>query len=267
MIDLKSLVRTGSAPKPPIITLYGTGKIGKTTLAASFPKPVFIRTEDGTDNLSVDAFPLATTFQDVKDAISALCGDHEYQTLVVDSLDWLEPLIWDEVASECGGKSINDESVKALTFGKGMALAGDKWREEYLKAINYLRDHKGMTIVQIAHHQIKRFDAPDTDPYDRYGIKLHKTASALIAEDSDIIFFVNYKTFTKEKDVGFNKNVTRALGNGQRVLFTTETPAWQAGNRYGMPPEIPLEMTDGDLCNIEPIIEHIPYFNKKGGDK
>lgn len=264
MIDLKSLVRTDDAPKPPIITLYGTGKIGKTTLAASFPAPVFIRTEDGTDNLSVDAFPLATSFKDVKDAISALCGEHEFQTLVVDSLDWLEPLIWAEVAADNGANSINDESCKALTFGKGMALAGDKWRDDYLKAINYLRDHKGMTIIQIAHHQIKRFDAPDTDPYDRYGIKLHKTASALVAEDSDIIFFANYKTFTKEKDVGFNKNVTRALGNGQRVLHTQETPAWQAGNRYGMPEEIILELTGDGLCDISPIQKSIPFFSRKG---
>ena len=263
MIDLSSLERTGSAPKPPIITLYGTGKIGKSTLAASFPNPVFIRTEDGTDALSVDAFPLATTFQDVKDAISSLCGEHDFKTLVVDSLDWLEPLIWDEVAGDQGAASVNDESVKALTFGKGMLLAADKWREDYLRAINYLRDHKGMTIIQIAHHQIKRFDAPDVDPYDRYGIKLHKAASALVAEDSDIILFANYKTMTKEKDVGFDKKVTRALGNGTRVLHTVEAPAWQAGNRYNMPAEIVLNMTDEGLCDITPITDSIPFF--KGG--
>ena len=198
MIDLKSLVRTDLAPKPPIITLYGTGKIGKSTLAASFPNPVFIRTEDGTDNLAVDAFPLANTFKDVTEALTSLCGDHDFQTLVVDSLDWLEPLIWNEVAEDCGAASINDESCKALTYGKGMALAADKWRDKYLKAINFLRDSKEMTIVQIAHNQIKRFDAPDTDPYDRYGIKLHAKAAALVSEDSDIIFFANYKTFTKE---------------------------------------------------------------------
>ena len=256
-IDLNSLEQTGKKPKPPIITLYGTGKIGKTTLAASAPDPVFIRTEDGTDNVSVKAFPLAQTFQDVNDALKALAGDHDRKTLVIDSVDWLEPLIWQEVCGRNGWANIEEPG-----YGKGYAAAADVWRE-YLAAINWLRDNKELTVIQIAHHQNKRYAAPDNDPYDRYTIKLHDRASALIAEDSDVILFANYKTMTKETDVGFNKKITRALGTGQRVLHTTENPAWVAGNRYNMPPEINLTLNENGLCDFSQISQHIPYFQKQ----
>jgi hypothetical protein len=64
-INLKSLSKPDGS-RPIIATLFGEGGMGKTTLAAMFPKPVFIRTEDGTASLKVgndgvSLFPLATS--------------------------------------------------------------------------------------------------------------------------------------------------------------------------------------------------------------
>ncbi len=50
MIDLNSL-STPTGQRPVICTIFGEGGMGKTTLAAMFPKPVIIRTEDGTASL------------------------------------------------------------------------------------------------------------------------------------------------------------------------------------------------------------------------
>ncbi|MEG3640701.1 ATP-binding protein [Magnetococcus sp. PR-3] len=234
-VSLDSLNRAQDA-RPPRITEYGVAGVGKTTLAAGAPNPVFILTEDGLGQIQATSFPLARSYGEVIGALDALLTEqHTFATVVVDSLDWLEPLIWGEVCSQQGVRSIED-----IGYGKGYVFAMDLWRT-YLDRLNRLRDEKNMVVIQIAHSIIKRFDSPEHDPYDRYEIKLHAKASALIQEHSDCVLFANYRVSTTKTDVGFQKKVNRAVGTGERVLFTQERPAFLAKNRYNLPPELPMD--------------------------
>lgn len=237
-ISLASLNRLDT-PKPPRIVLYGPHGIGKNTFAASAPKPVLINIEDGhpSDN-PIDAFPKATSFDDVMEAFTALYSEeHDFETLIVDSLDWLEPLVWAETC-----KRNNWQDIEAPGYGKGYIAAMDVWRE-YLDAINGLRNDRGMAVIQTAHAEIRRFDSPETEPYDRYGIKLQKRASELLQEHADMVLFANWKVSITKTDAGFNKKVARGVGAGSRVIYTEERPAFLAKNRHRLPPELPLDWT------------------------
>lgn len=252
-ISLSSLQR-GAAPKAPRMLVYGVQGIGKTTLIASAPAPVVIQTEDGLGTLDVPAFPLAKTFTEVMDALNSLATEaHEFRTLGLDSLDWLEPLVW---AHTC--KANNWASIEDPGYGKGYLAAMSFWRD-YIDAINYLRDERGMAIIQTAHCKIKRFDSPETEPYDRYEIKLHAATGALLMEHSDCVLFANYRVATTNADVGFNKKVTRAIGSGERVLNTQERPAFLAKNRYAMPDQIPMPREGA----FNEIARFIPYYSSK----
>ena len=85
-IDLKSLSRPTSG-RPMVATLFSEPGLGKTTLAAMFPRPVFIRTEDGTASLDghpeAMLFPVARSTADVFDAIEALAtqADIDFDSL------------------------------------------------------------------------------------------------------------------------------------------------------------------------------------------
>jgi hypothetical protein len=233
-ITLESL-RNSTALSSPRILIHGVAGIGKTTYAAGAPKPAFILTEDGLGTLHAPHFPLAKTFDEVMEALAALYSDdHQFKTVVVDSVDWLEPLIWQRTCKDNGWSSVEDAG-----YGKGYVAALDLWRQ-YLEGLNALRNERGMTVIQIAHTDIKRFDSPEHEPYDRYIIKLHARAAALLQEHSDVVLFANYRISTVKSDVGFNKKVTRALGSGERVLYTTERPAFLAKNRFGLPDSLPL---------------------------
>lgn len=233
-ISLASLQRSG-APKAPRVLIHGVAGVGKTTWAAGAEAPVFVWCEDGAGRVEVDGFPLAQSFDDVLGALAALyTEDHSYKTLVVDSVDWLEPLIWRHVCQQQGWSSIEEPG-----YGKGYVEAMNVWKQ-YVEGLDALRDDKGMTIVQIAHTNIKRFDSPEHEPYDRYEIKLHAKASALLMEHSDVVAFANYRISTVKSDVGFNKKVTRGAGGGERVLYTAERPAFLAKNRYGLADTLPL---------------------------
>lgn len=227
-----SSVRKNESIAAPRVMVYGVEGIGKSTFAAGAPAPIFIQTEDGLGSLEVAHFPLAKKFSDVLEAIASLYTEkHEFGTVVVDSLDWLETHIQREVESK------ND--AKDLAYGKGAILQAEKWRE-VLEGLNALRNEKKMAVILIAHTTIKRFDSPEVEPYDRYQPKLQERSNALVREWCDAVLFANYKTIVKKDDVGFNKTNNRGISTGERLLFTSERPAFMAKNRYGLPESIPL---------------------------
>lgn len=234
-ISLKSISRTVRNSLPPRVVVHGDGGVGKSTFAANAYKPVFLPFEDGLDGIEVDAFPRLTSYQDAIDAVATLAQDqHDFGTVVIDSLDWLEPLIWQSVAKSAGKNSIED-----IPYGKGYAEALPLWRT-LLDGLNHLREHRNMAVILIAHSEVKRFEAPDSEPFDRYQIKLHKGANAMVREWADVIGFAHHETAIKKESNGFSTRA-RGLATGRRLLRVVETPACVAKNRYGMPDTVPLE--------------------------
>ena len=229
--DLKS-VRKNTSIAAPRVMVYGVEGIGKSTFAAGAKNPVFILTEDGLGSLAVDHFPVAKTAADVLDAIGTLIkDDHDFNTVVLDSVDWLDNLIWTDVEAT--------HDAKDLAYGKGAMIVAERWRD-VLAGLNHLRNEKSMCVILIAHTQIKRFDSPEVEPYDRYQPKLQERSSALIREWCDAVLFANYKTIVKKDDLGFNKTNNRGVTTGERLLFTSEKPAYMAKNRYSLPESLPM---------------------------
>lgn len=249
MSALANLRTTGRIQKPPRLMIYGPHKIGKSTFGASAPSPIFLQCEDGLDGLKdpgtgapieIPSLPGADypapyfqTLPDFYAAVNALLSEeHEFNTVVIDSADWLEAIVQKHVCDTAKVKSIED-----FDYGKGYEKCKEEWR--YLLAgLNALRDHRGMAIILLAHAEIKKFKNPSGADYDRYQPKLDKRAGALIQEAVDIIGFANWEAVVVEEKTGFNQKTAKAKGAGKRILYTEERPSYLAGNRYGLPPTI-----------------------------
>ncbi len=248
-IDLNALART-SAPRPPVVYLYGVGGIGKTTFASFAPDPVFLMTEDGLMSphlnkckyLARDGQRLVQSFDEMNYWLDALAStDHGYKSVVVDSLDAFEPLVWRETCERHGWKSIESPG-----FGKGYVEAEQLWRE-FLSRIMRLRNERDMCCIMIGHNNVNQVQMPDAEPYNQYAPAMHKRAAKLVYNESDCVLFAMrpVTVITDEGKFSSAKNQQvaqrRAKSDDNVRLYTQERGGWQAKNRYDMPSWIPFD--------------------------
>jgi hypothetical protein len=232
-------VQRGKIAQPHRVVLYGPDGVGKTTFGASAPSPVFLGAEKGTAQLDVARFPQPQEWSDVQDAIKALAfGDaHEFKTLIVDTLDWLEPILHAKIAKAASVQSVDD-----IPYGAGFNQALDFWRQ-LLAQLEYLSEKRGMNIVLLAHSQTRTFKNPLGADFDRYELKLHHKASGLVREWADAVLFATYEEFAVEK-----KGRVRGVDSGARIIFSTRTAAFDAKNRLSLPSPMPLDWDDFDAA-------------------
>jgi len=209
---------------------YGTEGIGKSTLAAQWPNPVVLDTEDGTGRLDV-ARVRCPDWMTLYGALVDLSGDPQgFGTVVIDSIDWAERSLLEHMLKKDGKRSVEDYG-----FGKGFVKLGEQF-STLLGLCDQIVD-RGVHVLLVGHSTVKRTSPPDMDEgWDRYELKLSKQVGPLVKEWSDLLLFANYRTRIVEGADGRN----RAKGGKERVLFTERTAAFDAKNRFGLAPEIPM---------------------------
>src|SRR5690348_6173787 len=122
-MTVANIVR-GRQDRPRRILLHGVEGVGKSTFGASAERPVFLGPEDGTAHLDVPRFPAPETWTEALEAIDALrTATHDYQHLVIDTLDWLEPLNWTHICQRD-----HQDNIESYGYGKGYVAALDEWR-------------------------------------------------------------------------------------------------------------------------------------------
>jgi len=229
-------IKHGIQNRPPRIVLCGVEKIGKSTFAAGAPKPIFlpVKGEEGIDALAVARTPVIETYAELMDAIGMLAEqEHKYETIVIDSISALEPLVWEHL---CQTSEVDSIEKVGGGFGKGYVEAVGLWRE-IMAGLDYLRDEKGMGSILIGHVVVRTFTDPLAESYDAYEVDIHKKAAAAIFRWSDCILFANNKVAVREDDAGKKKGIQRA----DRVLFTQRRPAHMGGGR-GIYGQLPYEL-------------------------
>lgn len=229
-------ITRGKRARAQKVVIYGTEGIGKSSLAAQFPEPLFIDTEGSTDNMDVARLDKPTSWVMLNNQIAFIKANPTVcKTLVIDTIDWAESLCVDNLCAMHGKKGIED-----FGYGNGYVYA----KEEMGRFLNKLQDliELGINVVLTAHAQIRKFELPDEmGSYDKYELKLGKKTSSqtapLVKEWADLLLFCNYKTYLISQEKSTKK---KAQGN-QRVMYTEHNPAWDAKNRHGLPSELPLD--------------------------
>lgn len=230
-MNLLSRVESGVIPQPLFAVIFGEPGCGKSTFGSQFPDAFFVDIERGSRQLNIPRFipvDLNEVIQISKELLNS-----KYETIVYDSMDALEAMLWKQICLENGWFSIEDPG-----YGKGYVVALKKW-EELMALWEKLRQSKN--VILVCHTEVKTVSDPtQLNPYDKFQIKLNKHPAALIRSRTDMILFAQ-----KEQILKTEKNSKKAKVVGEeRLLYTSGGPGFEGKNRYRMPEKLPLSFAD-----------------------
>lgn len=242
--SMLAAVKSGRIEQPLRVLVYGPEGVGKSTFGSDAPSPVFLGAEDGTAQMDVSRLPQPERWSEVFDAIADLTEQkHPFETLVVDTVDWIEPLVWDHVIAEQNNPKI--KSIEDFGYGKGYIAAVDEWRR-FVTALDRLRHARGMHVVLLGHTQQRKQKNPAGDDWDRFTLKINERAGGLLKEWCDDVLFARHEFYTERtRESRDGKDYTaKAQGTGERLLHTSWNAAYDAKNRHSLPDQIPLRWAD-----------------------
>lgn len=237
-LDIVSTLR-----KVPIrAAIYGADGVGKSTFCSGAPKSVFIATEDGLSNIDARQVTPPKSWPEIIEAVDSLASDDRCGTIVIDSLDWAESMLWSHiVATKLDEKGRKVKDIEGYGYGKGYVAAVGEWR--ILLAALERAGKRGKHVLLTAHAKLATVKNPYGEDYEQMQVKLqdgkNASAAALIREWVHIVAFAQLDIATvTDKDDG---NRTKGMFTGRRILRTHPGAGYQGKTRLTMPEKIPLD--------------------------
>lgn len=258
-ISLSNL-RSSKVDRPPVCLFYAGDGDCKTSLASEFPTPIYLRSEGEEPPSDAPEMPTAdiTSWEDIEDTFNLLLTEeHEFKTVIVDTVDGIAPFVEAVTAQRIGAASINDNSKGSpAAFGNGFKESEVEWGQ-FMDGCAAL-SRAGMNVVILGHREIRNFKSPTTDPYDQYDVALNKRAAPIVRARCDLVGFMSRRVSLKEKEVSRNNKVTHAEGGKEVQIHTVGGAGFHAKNRYGLPEAVTYRRGSG-------YADMAPYF--PGGAK
>lgn len=253
ILDRVSKTESGA----PRITIYGRPGIGKSTLASSFPEPLFVLTEDP-ELIGIDALPIAKTFEDVWSCVKDLLKEAEegnlpYKTIVLDSLSKLDELvirrILDSEPPTRGGQKITTLAAACGGYGAGYARAQGVHRA--FKAMMDQFKGLGIAVVYVSHLAVVKHKSPDNEDYDIFSIVMnHEKSRECYIDDVDAVLYCKLKAYTTETESG--RTIIKSTSD--HVIIPGVNEGNVSKNRFNMPAEIPM--------TFDAIKQYIPFYKE-----
>lgn len=230
-----STVTTRKRRRPFFGVLYGPPGVGKSTFAAEAPEPIFIPAERGLDQITTSKFPTPKDLNEFGTYLKAIDEEpHDYQTLVIDTADAVELLIFDAVLAEGKVKSIEEFGGG---YGKGFTRAREYWAR-LLSRLTTLSER--MNVLLIAHSHLRTVSDPMlAAAFDIHEMKIQQKSAELIRQSVDLILFARIATTVAKDSPRARKG--RGIISGDRELYTQPTTGIESKNRFAL--ESPMEFS------------------------
>lgn len=253
------------------MVIGGVEKIGKTTLAMGAPNALLVPLEmDSPAMAKYRHTPVLTSFEQVEQLCEELIASAQRgeirpgSTIVWDGAAALERFIHAAVLREdpnylkaYDANGVLKPNVKAVTmeaalggYGKAYQRANELF-ERWTRYQDQLAFHGGINIVVISHVFASKVVDPAHGEYDTWDLLLHSPKNnktygkrEFMTQWADFIGFLHEPMFVQTADD--KGNLARGISAGQgRVIATSRTPGWVAGNRYGLTGLVSIPEAEG----------------------
>lgn len=254
-------IQTEAKRKPHKIVLYAPGGWGKTSLAAQFPKTLFLTTsgENGLVKLvaegQVPAVPRVenangdtpAVWADVRDVVRDLReADHDYRYLAIDTGNGLEEMLRQEV---CETEFHGDWSEKGfMSFHRGYKITAERWREFLTNELEPINAKRNVGIIMLCHSKVTDFKNPMGKDYSTYAPNMHDAIVGNTYQWADMVWFGGWRVSAEYADEGDKK--ATAQGGKARMLYTSQRPAYYAKSRVGVPDELEMGKTPEESYRV-----------------
>ncbi len=234
--------------------IYGVEGVGKSGLASTYPNPIFLDFEGSTYEMDVDRFPIKS-YTEFVEAVTEICTNKDfahYQTVVIDTLDWMENAVVKHILKADGASGVSDHRL----YGFGMFAKRIKAfaNEEIITQFNRLQRAR-LNIVMVSHAEAKNITDPIYGESYIYKLKGDKDFMPVFKEWASNMFFINFDTVIEYKK-GLEKN--KLKGGRTRYIHTIRTPQYEAKCRYKGLPERMLYKE-----GVNPYLSCIKIFTAK----
>lgn len=211
------------------IVIYGTGGIGKSTLAAFLPAPIFIDIERSTHRLNV----ARDTAEDWVELRGKLAGIEKnppkgVRSVVIDSATVGEEFAKEHViATRRTDKGKRVDSIEGFGWGKGWQFCFDEFCG-LLADLDRIAA-KGLNVCLVAHEVSTPVPNPAGEDFIRWEPHLYSgdkkgrgSIRERVKEWSDHVLFIGYDVAVEDG---------KGQGSGTRTIYTQELPTHIAKSR------------------------------------
>lgn len=239
-------VMGGRIARPAFVVIFGTEGVGKSQFAASAPGAGLVDLHEGTFHLDIPLRHVPSlrpgdklTWAGALDEIRAALRHPEVRTVVVDGLDDLEPLIFEEVVKDAGKRvpkgKFAPQNIEEVGggFKAGYETATLWWKDliDLLKQLNRM----GKNVVCTCHAKPATFKNPGGENFQRWSLAIDERAAKLFRHHAEAVIFAERRTST----AGYGRE-KRVIMDEEHVMHTRRTSGWDAKNRIGLQATMPL---------------------------
>jgi len=222
-------VETGRKRVPVRAMFTGEGGVGKTSLVCGAPNAIILDVEGGAHQQDVARFPEVYSWDDVVEAVRVLqTQEHDYKTLIVDTIDAAELLCQTSVCQHSGWASMETPG-----YGRAYKAVHEEW-ERFLAELDKLMSERGVNVLLVAHTQVGVYSNPDGSDYSRHALKMHKKIAASVFEWCDVVGYIS-----REPIISTSDGKKKAVGTRHLIRFAPGA-TYEAKSRYAMPDEIEM---------------------------
>lgn len=273
-----SILSQATKPKvaPPIITIVGDPGTGKTSLAATFPKPIILPFESVdaafqsyTDEEAPAVLPLVdnpnkqrgySAYNQARQVLIELYKEeHDYKTLIIDSVTAMNLKFEKEIAQN---DNVDTVANAAGGFHKGYQVLKD-YHLNIMEMCQKLAQHRNMTIIFLAHTGVEKMknDPTETSNYTVKSLNMHEDSAHVYISYSDAVLYIEQPKIimgAQHNRKGEQTSTGRAIAQDKRqIIASAEGMAGYgyAKNRFGMPSTIDVEYKQN------PIMQYINFYN------